>query len=103
VRPGETPLAASTARVDDSPNGHTSNGATRARVASERRDALQRRCASRISTRPIHRSLRDRARHERDPPAKRARRDRVVVAGEPIETKPAGLAATVVVGPAAHN
>jgi diguanylate cyclase (GGDEF)-like protein len=35
--------------------------------------------------------------------AKQIGRDRVVVAGEPIETKPAELAATVVVGPAAHN
>jgi hypothetical protein len=68
VRPGETPLAASTARVDDSPNGHTSNGARRAFLK-----------------------------------AKQIGRDRVVVAGEPIETKPAELAATVVVGPAAHN
>ena len=35
--------------------------------------------------------------------AKQIGRDRVVVAGEPIETKPAELAVTAVVGPAAHN
>jgi hypothetical protein len=35
--------------------------------------------------------------------AKQIGRDRVVVAGEPVETKPAELAATGGLGPVAHN